>query len=214
MIEALNKEADFVGTQLDPAAIYEEARKLARLGETDNQEMLRGWIVAEGQKAGMGNDMSSFAAARDSVKAMASKYFTPIGDADATDLAEKVYVGADGWDDTKLEQYFKTQATARFPSLDHAINELGLSPNEYFAPYRYQIETMLDRPNVDILNEFPDIIDYVPNGAKTGTQPRPMTLGEVRTYIRGRDEWQNSTQGKDSAQALSFALGKTFGEGA
>ena len=39
-----------------------------------------------------------------------------------------------------------------------------------------------------------------------------MTLGEVRKYVRGLDEWQQSSQGTDSARALSFAIGKTFGE--
>ena len=41
---------------------------------------------------------------------------------------------------------------------------------------------------------------------------RPMTLGEVRKYVRGLDEWQQSSQGTDSARALSFAIGRVFGE--
>ena len=39
-----------------------------------------------------------------------------------------------------------------------------------------------------------------------------MTLGEVRKYVRGLDEWQQSSQGKDSARALAFSIGSTFGE--
>jgi hypothetical protein len=39
-----------------------------------------------------------------------------------------------------------------------------------------------------------------------------MTLSELRRYVRGLPEWQQSTQGKDSARALAFAIGKTFGE--
>jgi hypothetical protein len=69
---------------------------------------------------------------------------------------------------------------------------------------------MLDRPNIDLYEEFGDVVQYIPD---TGTgEARPMTLGEVRKYVRGLDEWQQSSQGKDSARALSFAIGKTFGE--
>ena len=69
---------------------------------------------------------------------------------------------------------------------------------------------MLDRPNVDLYEEFGDVIQYIPD---TGTgEARPMTLGEVRKYVRGLDEWQQSSQGTDSARALAFSIGRVFGE--
>ena len=108
-----------------------------------------------------------------------------------------------------LEQMFREQAAANYPPLQNALNA-GITPEQYFAPYKYEIERMLDRPNVDLYEEFGDVIQYIPD---TGTgEARPMTLGEVRKYVRGLDEWQQSSQGKDSARALAFSIGRTFGE--
>lgn len=40
----------------------------------------------------------------------------------------------------------------------------------------------------------------------------PMTLGEVRKFVRALPEWQQTGNAKDQARALAFAIGKTFGE--
>ena len=68
---------------------------------------------------------------------------------------------------------------------------------------------MLERPNIDMVEEFADVIEYIPEG---GMEARPMTLGEVRKFVRALPEWQQTGNAKDQARALAFAIGKTFGE--
>ena len=85
---------------------------------------------------------------------------------------------------------------------------MGITPDQYFQPYKQQIEGMLGR-QVNMLDEFSDVIEYIPDG---GTSSRPMTLSEVRKFVRGLPEWQMTDDAKDQAKALSYAIGQTFGE--
>lgn len=75
----------------------------------------------------------------------------------------------------------KSTAVSRFPTLDKVINQMGVTPQQYFAPYKQQIEQMLGR-QVDLLDEFSDVIEYMPDTG--GTTSRPMTLSEVRKFVR------------------------------
>jgi hypothetical protein len=207
VLDTLRDEAQFLGFQLDPTRARELAEQITRMGEEGDAEYIRGLLTAEEAFNAAEVSSSSFAAARDEIVAMSKRYFTPINEADAAAFAEDIYVGtktAEG-----VEQYFREMAANKFPSMQNALDS-GITPEQYFAPYKYEIERMLDRPNVDLYEEFGDIIQYIPD---TGTgEARPMTLGEVRKYVRGLDEWQQSSQGKDSARALSFSIGKLFGE--
>ena len=85
---------------------------------------------------------------------------------------------------------------------------MGVTPAQYFSPYKYQIEQMLGRSNIDLLEEFPDVIEYIPESGSS----RPMSLSEVRTFVRGQPEWQQSEDAKSQARALAFSIGQTFGE--
>jgi len=208
--DLLAEEAQFLGFQLDPARARQMAETIARQGEENDQDFIRGLMVAESAFDAVGTEISEFAAARDSVQQMARQYFVPIGDEDAARFAEEIYVGDRTGE--AMQQYFKEQAISRFPTLEAAITQQNITPEQYFAPYKYEIERMLDRPNVNILEDFADIIEYVPDTG--GDNPRPMTLAETRKFIRGTNEWQASTQGQDQAQALAFAIGRTFGEDA
>jgi hypothetical protein len=86
---------------------------------------------------------------------------------------------------------------------------MGVSPAQYFAPYKNQIEGMLGR-QVNMLEEFSDVIEYMPDTGSTTS--RPMTLSEVRKFVRGLPEWQQTDDAKNQAKSLSYAIGKTFGE--
>jgi hypothetical protein len=205
----LDEEAQFLGFALDPTRATRMAEQIARQGKEQDIDYIRRMMVAESAFDATGTEISAFAAARDEVESLAYKYYVPIDSATAATFAEEVYTGER--DAIALEQYFKEQASARFPSLDHAINQMGITPDQYFAPYKYQIEQMLDRTNIDLLEEFPEIIEYIPDGAG-GDVPRPMTMSEMRTFVRGGNEWQNSAQGQDRAQSLAFAIGEAFGE--
>jgi len=207
VLDLLREEAQFLGFQLDPTRARDLAEKITREGEETDSEVIRGMLVAESAFNAAEVSASSFAAARDEIVAMSKRYFTPIDETIAAEYAQNIYVGtqtAEG-----VEQMFKEQAAINYPQLQNALNA-NVTPEQYFAPYKYEIERMLDRPNVDLYEEFGDVIQYIPD---TGTdEARPMTLGEVRKYVRGLDEWQQSSQGTDSARALAFSIGRTFGE--
>jgi hypothetical protein len=215
ILNMLSDEAQFLGGEeyaeafdLDPERARRMAEQIAREGKETDVDYIRGMMVAESQFAASGSALSSFGESRDEIKKLGADYYVGVSDSDAAGWAEDIYVG--DRDVAWMTQYFKNQATARFPSLDHAINTLQITPGEYFAPYKYEIEQMLDR-DVDMMSEFAEVIEYIPNGAG-GDVARPMTLGEARTFVRGTNEWQNSTQGQDQASALAFAIGNTFGE--
>ena len=207
VLDNLRDEAQFLGFQLDPTRARELAEKITREGEETDAEVIRGMLVLESAFNAAEVTASSFAAARDEIVAMSKRYFTPISEDAAAEYAQNIYVGtqtAEG-----VEQIFKEQAAINYPQLQNALNA-NMTPEQYFAPYKYEIERMLDRPNIDLYEEFSDVVQFIPD---TGTgEARPMTLGEVRKYVRGLDEWQQSSQAKDSARALAFSIGKVFGE--
>ena len=207
VLDLLREEAQFLGFQLDPTRARDLAEQITRMGEENDSEYIRGLLTAEESFNAAEVTASRFAATRDDIVAMSKRYFTPINEADAAQFAQDVYVGTKTTEG--VEQYFREMAANKFPQLENSLNA-GITPEQYFAPYKYEIERMLDRPNVDLYEEFGDVVQFIPD---TGTgEARPMTLGEVRKYVRGLDEWQQSSQGKEAARALAFSIGRTFGE--
>jgi len=211
-MDVIREELQFLGAEMSDADRQELAADLMRLGDESDTETVRDMIIERLEGAGTpfdpgGASISKFAAVRDEIEEMSRKYFVPIGTDAAGEYAQKIYLG--DWSSEKMEQYFKEHALSKFPTLENAIKN-GFTPEEYFAPYKYEIEKMLGRPNISLYDEFSDVIEYFPDVG--GENPRPMTLHEVRRYVRGLPEWQESAQGTDSARALAFAIGRTFGE--
>lgn len=207
-MDVIREELQFLGAEMSDADRQDLAAQLTRLGDQADTETVRDMII---QKLGSfdsgASSISDFAAARDEIEAMSRQYFVPIGTDAAGEYAQKIYLG--DWSSEKMEQYFKEHALSKFPTLENAIKN-GFTPQEYFAPYKYEIERMLGRPNIDLYDEFADVIEYFPDTG--GDSARPMTMHEVRKYVRGLPEWQTSSTGTESAEALAFAIGKTFGE--
>ena len=211
-MDVIREELQFLGAEMSDADRQELAADLMRLGDESDTETVRDMLIQRLSQTGETFDpgartTSDFAAARDEIEQLSRKYFVPIDTTAAGTFAEEIYLGLRSA--TEMEQYFKQHALSKFPTLENAIKE-GFTPEEYFAPYKYEIEKMLGRPNINLYDEFADVIEYFPDTG--GDKPRPMTLHEVRRYVRGLPEWQESAQGTDSARALAHAIGKTFGE--
>ena len=206
VLDLLREEAQYLGIQLDPRVARDLAENIKRFGEETDSEYIRGELISESKFQAKESAASGFAAQRDRIVALSKKYFTPIGADAAANYAQEIYIGRKT--EADFEQMFREKAGNDMPQLRNALNA-GVTPEQYFAPYKYEIERMLGRPNIDLYEEFPDVYQHIPDG---GGQARPMTLSELRRYVRGLPEWQQSTQGKDSARALAFAIGKTFGE--
>ena len=208
-MDLIREELQFLGAEMSDADRQELAADLMRLGDESDTETVRDMLIDRlGEAFDPGaQSISDFAAARDEIEALSRKYFVPIDTVAAGTFAEEIYLGQRSA--TEMEQYFKQHALSKFPTLDNAIKN-GFTPEEYFAPYKYEIEKMLGRPNISLYDEFADVIEYFPDTG--GDAPRPMTMHEVRKYVRGLPEWQQSNAGRASAEALAFAIGKTFGE--
>lgn len=205
-IDVLRKEAQFLGIQLEASELFDLAKNLKRFGDSEDAEAIKIAMAGQLRYQDTINEISSFQANIDTVQKQAYKYYTPMDDEAAQEWAELLYTGEAT--ETELDQYLKATAVARFPTLDRVINEMGVTPTQYFSPYKYQIEQMLGRSNIDMLEEFPDVIEFMPDNGNA----RPMTLSEVREFVRGLPEWQQSEDGKSQARALAFSIGQTFGE--
>lgn len=204
--DALTKEAQFLGFDLSEEDAFSLAQTLAQNGDSEDTEAIREMIIGQLANYEITNEFSDFSAGRDALEQLAYKYYVPQTEDTAQDWAEKIYTGEAT--QTEYEQYLKATAVSRFPTLDKVINQMGITPDQYFSPYKYQIEQMLGR-QVDMLDEFSDVIEYIPDA---GTNARPMTLSEVRNFVRALPEWQQTDDAKDQARALSFSIGQTFGE--
>ena len=204
--DALTKEAQFLGFDLDGDVAFTLAQTLAQNGDSEDVEAIREMIIGQLAYNEITNEFSDFSAGRDALEQLAYKYYVPQTEDAAQDWAEKIYTGEAT--QTEYEQYLKATAVSRFPTLDKVINEMGVTPDQYFSPYKYQIEQMLGR-QVDMLDEFSDVIEYIPDA---GTNARPMTLSEVRNFVRATPEWQQTDDAKDQARALALSIGQTFGE--
>lgn len=208
-MDLIREELQFLGAEMSDADRQQLAADLMRLGDESDTETVRDMLIDRlGEAFDPGaQSISDFSAARDEIEALSRKYFVPIDTVAAGTFAEEIYLGQRSA--TEMEQYFKEHALSKFPTLENAIKN-GFTPEEYFAPYKYEIEKMLGRPNINLYDEFADVIEYFPDTG--GETPRPMTMHEVRKYVRGLPEWQQSDAGRASAEALAFAIGKTFGE--
>ena len=204
--DALTKEAQFLGFDLTEEDAFSLAQTLAQNGDSEDTEAIREMIIGQLANYEITNEFSDFSAGRDALEQLAYKYYVPQTEDTAQDWAEKIYTGEAT--QTEYEQYLKATAVSRFPTLDKVINQMGITPDQYFSSYKYQIEQMLGR-QVDMLDEFSDVIEYIPDA---GTNARPMTLSEVRNFVRALPEWQQTDDAKDQARALSFSIGQTFGE--
>ena len=206
VMDVLDQEAQFLGFDLSDDRKYILAKDIARMGESQDSDYIRTKLLDELEYSSMSNDISGFGAARDALQRLAYKYFTPLSDEAANDWAELIYTGEAT--EIEYEQFLKASAVSHFPTLDKVINEMGITPDQYFQPYKQKIENMLGR-QVDMLDEFSDVIEYIPSGSSTS---RPMTLSEVSKFVRALPEWQQTDAAKDQAKALSYAIGRTFGE--
>jgi hypothetical protein len=207
--KALQDEAQYLGVELSDERAFELGQLLAMEGNGDDQEEIRKILFDEDVYTGVSAEISGFAGAQDNLRELARNYYAPLpeeGAGSITEWAEQIYTGENT--EEAYEQTLKQIAISRFPTLDKVIREMGLTPQQYFSPYKQQIENMLGR-NVDLYNEFSDVIEYIPAG---GTDARAMTLSEVQNFVRALPEWQQTDDAKDRARALSFSIGQTFGE--
>lgn len=207
VMDILRDEAVYlgIGGTVTDKTLSEAANEIMRQGESGDMDFIRGSIIRWSKFDAAQSEASEFAALSDTVFALSKRYFTPIGSELSNKTAQQIYLGNQTL--AGQEQLFRDQAKAAMPMLANAI-DAGITPEQYFAPYKYRMEQILGRPNIDLYEDYPQVVSHIGDNGEM----RPMTLSEMDRFARGLPEWQQSVQGQDAARSLSFAIGRTFGE--
>jgi hypothetical protein len=91
--------------------------------------------------------------------------------------------------------------------MQKVIQELGITPKQYFSSHISEIETLLERP-IDFKREFLDVVEHVDADGNV----RPKTLSETRKRVRKTREWQSSQNAEDEAREVAAVIGEVFGK--
>ena len=205
LMKVLRRKADQLGFVYDENDLYEKAQTIMRLGNDDDEEFLNKFVLADSKQASIVSDATDFGSLKDSVFALADKYLLTLTDDDAIALAEEMFTGERT--DAELQQEFKNRAIGLFPTMQKVIQELGITPKQYFSSHIAEIETLLERP-IDFKREFLDVVEHVDADGNV----RPKTLSETRKRVRKTGEWQSSQNAEDEAREVAAVIGEVFGK--
>ena len=205
LMKVLRRKADQLGFVYDENDLYEKAQTIMRLGNDDDEEFLNKFVLADSKQASIVSDATDFGSLKDSVFALADKYLLPLNDDDVIPLAEQLFTG--DLTDAELQQEFKNRAVGLFPTMQKVIQELGITPKQYFSSHIAEIETLLERP-IDFKREFLDVVEHVDADGNV----RPKTLSETRKRVRKTGEWQSSQNAEDEAREVAAVIGEVFGK--
>ena len=205
LMKVLRRKADQLGFVYDENDLYEKAQTIMRLGNDDDEEFLNKFVLADSKQASIVSDATDFGSLKDSVFALADKYLLTLTDDDAIALAEEMFTGERT--DAELQQEFKNRAIGLFPTMQKVIQELGITPKQYFSSHIAEIETLLERP-IDFKREFLDVVEHVDADGNV----RPKTLSETRKRVRKTREWQSSQNAEDEAREVAAVIGEVFGK--
>ena len=205
LMKVLRRKADQLGFVYDENDLYEKAQTIMRLGNDDDEEFLNKFVLADSKQASIVSDATDFGSLKDSVFALADKYLLTLTDDDAIALAEEMFTGERT--DAELQQEFKNRAIGLFPTMQKVIQELGITPKQYFSSHISEIERLLERP-IDFKREFLDVVEHVDADGNV----RPKTLSETRKRVRKTGEWQSSQNAEDEAREVAAVIGEVFGK--
>lgn len=205
LMKVLRRKADQLGFVYDENDLYEKAQTIMRLGNNDDEEFLNKFVLADSEQASIVSDATDFGSLKDSVFALADKYLLPIKEEEVIPLAEQLFTG--DLTDAELQQEFKNRAVGLFPTMQKVIQELGITPKQYFSSHISEIERLLERP-IDFKREFLDVVEHVDADGNV----RPKTLSETRKRVRKTREWQSSQNAEDEAREVAAVIGEVFGK--
>jgi peptidoglycan hydrolase-like protein with peptidoglycan-binding domain len=158
-------------------------------------------------KPDFGGDIGAY---ETQIKATARDYLMPISDEDAWKMAQKKAKGE--LTDEGVSQNFKEQAIGLLPSLKKYIDE-GQVPRQLLAGHIQDIANLLeiepDQVDFASNSKFVNVISHVDEKG----QPRIMTRGETSKYIKGLDEYYQTTNAQNETGQYMSALKQTFGMG-
>lgn len=207
--QAVQVKADWItdkiskmGLDMTPEQIYEAAKAALYYGWSDAD--LQRSLVYQG-----GGTFSDRSFTQSRIKELASSYWINLAPEQVSDWTAKISSGQ------YTEQNFAAQLQAwsktLFPHLAQEIDS-GMTLNDYSAPYRQQIASLLEiNPNdVDFANNprYRQVVDYVDS---TGNH-RGMSLTEAERYLKSMPEWQETKNGRDTTASTVDLLLHRLGQ--
>lgn len=202
--DAILKEAKLIGfnwIEDDPELLNNLAYEASMYGwsDADRRRALAGLNTYEASEFKRGKILAN----RQTVLDTAAKYYIPIGESAANDLAFNIYKG----DETtaSLEAMYREQAKGMFPTLSGLIDQ-GITPKTYFSPYQEKISQLLEVSDVDLMNDPRFQAIMFPEAGKG-----PLSLYETQRYVRQLPEWQYTKNADESARRMVNNIGKIMG---
>jgi hypothetical protein len=145
------------------------------------------------------------------VENMAGQYMIGLSDASIDEWVTGMFESEDP--ELQLALYreeMQQLAKERFPTIGGLIDQ-GMTPKQYFAPYKDKAELLLERP-VDFMGGDANWFDKIANGTPDNeTGSRVMTYTEANKYVRGLPEWQTTKNANDEAREIADNIGRMFG---
>jgi hypothetical protein len=202
--DAILKEAKLIGfnwIEDDPELLNNLAYEASLYGwsDADRKRALSGLNTYQASEFKRGKILAN----RQTVLDTAAKYYVPIGESAANDLAFNIYKG----DETtaSLEAMYREQAKGMFPTLSGLIDQ-GITPKTYFSPYQEKISQLLEVSDVDLMNDPRFQAIMFPEAGKG-----PLSLYETQRYVRQLPEWQYTKNADESARRMVNNIGKIMG---
>lgn len=169
------------------------------------RDVLADQITADtARNPGYVNDMIS------KTRGYAADYFVRVSEEEALQFAKQVASGELDVDSIKGEM--TRRAKSQYSWLSNAIDS-GATLKEYFDPHRKTIADMMEisPDKVDFLNDpqWANVINRPPD-ADDQTR-REMTLSEVQTFVRSKDQWSTTQNARSTAANGAVAIAKALG---
>ena len=140
----------------------------------------------------------------------AADYLVKVSDEEALGFARQVAAGELDPDSIKTEM--GRRAKAQYSWLAHVI-DAGGTLKEYFDPHRKTIAELMEvsPDKIDFLNDpqWRDVVNRPPDS--TDQTRREMTLSEVQTFVRSKDQWSTTQNARSSAANGAAAIAKALG---
>jgi hypothetical protein len=204
---------EFTNGLINSAKNTPSVQKVSSKGGATVQETTQGfdektWTLGfMAGKIGEGDLAGSSGVAQDAIKAMAQKYGINLSTQLAYDLVGNLVQGQT--DEAGAEQVFKEQAKIMYPHLSEKI-DAGFSPRQMADPYINNTMNILEKSSTEADMFSPYIKEALSYKDQNGVYVLP-TADEHARMLRGKDEWLQTRNGKESLMSAADNILKQMG---
>lgn len=199
-------EAGQLGIRIGTTRLADLAENAIKFGWNESEVKLA--IAAEMKYDPRASHQGDTGSLINQVKAIAADYMVPVTDKQAWQWARRIVAGGATMDSVIAQ--FTQLAKARFPQLKDEIDQ-GLSPGQFFTPYRNVIGNILEMPaeSIDLMDQrWSPITSF--RSDKKG-ELRPMVMNEAERYARMQPEWSKTNNAWQTITTNGAAIIDMFG---